>query len=174
MNSAISEDLWHLSDALLQSLGRCNRADYLARVLEPFGVKSERLRRAGVAKPYPVSLTGHGASLMLQCVNPDAAPDRQAWGLHSFTLEAGRWQGSWPRALDPANATPEAVVKLLANPDDEEILCTPQMTCFAIAGPAGQSRSLVALFDQRSQKFASLTLVRTSEWVFASVLPPWR
>ena len=170
----MSPELWTLSDALLQSLGRCNRADYLVRVLEPLGVKSERLRRANVANPYPVSLSEHGASLMLQCVASEAEPDLQAWGVHSFTLEAGRWQGNWPRALDPATATPEAVVKLLANPDDEEVLCTPQMACFAIAGPSGQTRSLVALFDQRSQKLASLTLARTGEWVFASVLPPWR
>jgi len=161
-----------VTEALLRTLGRHSSQGYLLKVLHDAGLDNSMLLRAAHDRPYPVAWPDQGLHLMLQCLDPQASGDARFWGLHSLTLDADNWRGAWLKGLNPATTTPEALVDLLAT-DKTQALCTADMACLTVPGIDGQIWSVVALFDERSNKLKSLTFTRTGEWVGASVLPPW-
>ena len=161
-----------VTEALLRTLGRHSRQDYLMQVLRSVGLDASALLRAAHDRPYTVTWPEHGLNLMLQCLDPQAHEDARSWGLHSITLDADRWQGAWLKGLNPATVTPEELIHLLS-PDEAQALCTADMACLTVPGIDGQTWSVVALFDARGKKLKSLTFTRTGEWIGASVLPPW-
>ena len=168
----IAGELAPVTEALLRTLGRHSRQGYLRGVLRDAGLENPELLRATSDRPYPVAWPTQGLNLMLQCLDPQAPEDQRTWGLHSITLDAARWPGAWLKGLNPATATPEDLVNLLAA-GSTEALCTPDMACLTVPGVDGQTWSVVALFDALSKKLKTLTFTRTGDWVSASVLPPW-
>lgn len=162
-----------LSETLLRTLGRCSAQGHLQRVLQHCGLSTDGLlREAPADKPYPVSWPAAGVSILMQRMNAATTEGEAAWGVQSVSLQAGSWRGPWLKDLDPQYATAQDVVALLA-PEDEEALCTPEMACVSTPGPDGQRWTVLALFDPEGAKLQSLTFTRASEWVAASVLPPW-
>lgn len=111
-----------LPHVLLQSLGHAHPQEFWVKALEIQFRSNGGLYQYGCGNPYHVN-AAPGLDLMLQCVMSDS-PTSQLWGLHSFTLHAGRWSGGWPQGLEPSTAGVEDVVKLFA-PDAETVMSRP-------------------------------------------------
>jgi len=155
--------LWQLSQVLLGTLGCHGPQDQLLAVLHECGLDSAGLLRQEPTSPYPVSWPEEGLTLQMQHIKPSAPEQDDTWGLHSITLEAGRWSGPWPAGMNPETVTPSELVELLA-PNKESALCTPTMVCLNVVSRPGRSWAGVALFDPDSGKFQSLTLARNGQW----------
>ena len=167
-----------LPDVLLQNLGRASRQDYLAQTLESEPLSRLKLHQHRDGGLYAVRFSQDGLDLMMQCVNPEAEETKSEWGLHSFTLHAPdsepihHWKGEWLRGIDPLRATRRDVDGLLASHGDA-VLGNPGITCFTVSGLGGQRWSLLFRFDAASSALQTMSVVRTGEWIPASVLPPW-
>ena len=151
-----------LPQPLLNHLGACSRLDTLAE-LPQVAVPLNTLRQHKNGDPYHVAIEAHGLTLTLQCTNPTEQPDEHQWGLHSITLNASTWDGSWPTGLNPQEATAADVVAVFA-PNPEEVMNMHPMLCFAIEGVAGQTWSVMAMFDAGSKKLSTFSLIRVGEW----------
>jgi hypothetical protein len=121
------------------------------------------LRQHKNSDPHHVSIDSHGVTLTLQCINPNAQPEEQTWGLHSITLNAPTWKGGWPTGLNPQEATADDVVAVFA-PNPEEVMNMHPMLCFAVEGLAGQTWSVMALFEAEGKKLSSFSLLRVGQW----------
>src|SRR5258708_6919595 len=117
-----------LMDAVLRTLGRHSRQDYLRLALHQAGLSDTQLLKIDHAPPYPVTWAETGLGLVLQRLAWGDMPGAPTWGVHSVTLDAQRWKGSWPMGLDPETVTAQEFVSLLAQ-DPAEALCLPQMAC---------------------------------------------
>lgn len=62
----MTTDLHLLTDALLQTLGRCSRQDYLRQMLRDCDMNAAALLRTGHERPYPVVWPEHGLALQVQ------------------------------------------------------------------------------------------------------------
>ncbi|GKS95367.1 hypothetical protein [Acidovorax sp. SUPP2825] len=167
-----------LPDLLLRSIGRYNRQHLLNRVLRSLDPPVLDLRQGHGTDPYPVGVESQGLDLMLQCMDPSLPEKEQLWGLHALTFHTplsrpGKpWQGEWPQGLEVATATAGDVVALLADKDDEAVLALPGMACFRVPGFDGQTWAVQCVFDGPGKTLKTLSLVRTGEWVGASLLRP--
>lgn len=170
--------LQSLPDVLIQSLGRTSCQEYLVRTLQTEASFTDHLRRHGDGEPYAVRIAQGGLDVVLQCVNPNAEEIQWQWGLHSFSLHTPHsesayfWKGSWMDGIDPAQATRHDIADLLT-PHGEVVLESPVLTCFTVFGLEDQRWSLLFRFDPESGKLLTLSVIKTGEWIPASVLPPW-
>ena len=151
-----------LPQPLLNHLGAFSRLDTLAE-LPQVPVSLNTLRHHKNGEPYHVAINVHGLTLTLQCTNPNAQPEKHQWGLHGITLNAATWDGGWPTGLNPQQATADDVVTLFA-PNPEEVMNMHPMLCFAIEGVAGQTWSVMAMFDAASKKLSTFGLIRVGQW----------
>jgi hypothetical protein len=147
---------------LITCLGATSRLDYLAESPQ-VTVELNALRQHKNGEPYHVAIDVHGLTLTLQCTNPSAQPDEHLWGLHGITLNATTWDSGWPSGLNPHEATADDVVALFA-PNPEEVMNMHPMLCFAIEGVAGQTWSVMAMFEAEGKKLSSFSLIRVGEW----------
>jgi hypothetical protein len=85
-----------LMDAVLRTLGRHSRQDYLRLALRQAGLSDAQLLKVDHAPPYPVAWAEMGLGLVLQRLAWGDMPGAPTWGVHSVTLDAQRWKGSWP------------------------------------------------------------------------------
>lgn len=161
--------LSRLPQPLLKYLGAYSRLGLLPDF--PYLTKStvERLRQHNNAQPYHASTGQQGLSLMLQCIDPKASPQELVWGLQGFTLQAGAWEGAWPAGMDANTATAKDVVALLSE-KPEEVMNMPPMVCFGIQGTAGQTWSVMAVFNA-SGKLDTFSLLRVGPWRGLEALP---
>lgn len=83
--------------------------------------------------------------------------------LHGITLNASTWDGGWPTGLNPQTATADDVVAAFT-PNPEEVMNMHPMLCFAVEGMAGQTWSVMAMFDAGSKKLSTFSLIRVGEW----------
>jgi hypothetical protein len=148
--------------ALLHHLGTHSNLQSVVAGL-PRAVPVEQLRQHQSADPYHVNLDDQGLTLTLQCINPTAQPEELTWGLHGFTLDAASWDGGWHAGLNPHEATASDVLAVFA-PNPEEVVNMHPMLCFAIEGPAGQTFSVMALFEAPGKKLSSLSFLRVGDW----------
>jgi len=160
-----------LLQALLHTLGRHSSQADLLEALRQCGMDGVELLRQGPVRPYPVIWPQAGLAVLMQHIKSDTEPQKHTWGLHSITLEAGRWPGPWPKGFNPDTVTVDDLVSLLAQ-DKAQALCTPEMVCLTTALMEGQTWSAVALFDPVSGKLQNLTLARQGEWIDASPQQP--
>jgi hypothetical protein len=151
-----------LPQQLLNHLGACSRLDTLAE-LQQLTVPLSTLREHENANLYHVAIAPRGVTLTLQCVNPNAKPDEHQWGLNGITLNSATWDGGWPTGLNPQEATADDVVSLFA-PNSEEVANMHPMLCFAIEGVAGQTWSVMAMFEAEGKKLSSFSLIRVGAW----------
>ena len=151
-----------LEPQLLSHLGAHSRLEALAE-LRQVAVPLNTLRHHKSGDPYHVANDSHGLTLTLQCTNPTAQPDEHQWGLHGITLNAATWDGGWPTGLNPQEATADDVLALFA-PTHEEVVNMHPMLCFSIEGVADQTWSVMAMFDARSKKLSTFSLIRVGEW----------
>jgi hypothetical protein len=151
-----------LPQQLLNHLGACSRLETLAE-LPQVTTSLSALRQHKSGEPYHVAINPHGLTLTLQCTNPNAPPEEHLWGLHGITLNAATWDGGWPTGLNPHEATADDVVSLFA-PNPEEVMNTHPMLCFAVEGAAGQTWSVMAMFDAGSKQLSTFSLIRVGEW----------
>ena len=151
-----------LPPPLLNHLGACSRLDTLTE-LPQAALSLNTLRQHKSGEPYHVAVEAKGLTLTLQCTNPNFQPEEHQWGLHGITLNAATWDGGWPTGLNPREATAEDVVALFA-PNPEEVMNMHPMLCFAVEGVAGQTWSVMAMFDEGSKKLSSFSLIRVGEW----------
>lgn len=147
---------------LLNHLGAYSRLDTLAE-LPQVAVPLNTLRQHKNGEPHHVAIDAHGLTLTLQCINLAAQPEEHQWGLHGITLSASTWNSGWPTGLNPREATADDVLALFA-PNPEEVMNMSPMLCFAIEGVAGQTWSVMAMFDASSKKLSSFSLIRVGEW----------
>jgi hypothetical protein len=162
-----------LMDAVLRTLGRHSRQDYLRLALRQAGLSDAQLLKVDHAPPYPVAWAEMGLGLVLQRLAWGDMPGAPTWGVHSVTLDAQRWKGSWPMGLNPETVTAQEFVSLLAQ-DQAEALCLPQMACCTTRGFDEQTWALVAVFGGASGALQNLTVSRVGEWVGISMLPAWQ
>jgi hypothetical protein len=158
----MTQSLLSLPQSLLNHLGASSRLDTLSD-LPQLPVPLNILRRHKGADLYHVAINPQGLTLTLQCTNPNAQPDEQLWGLHGITLNAATWNGGWPTGLNPQEATAEDVLTLFA-PNPEEVMNLHPMLCFAIEGMAGQTWSVMAMFDSATKKLSTFGLIRVGDW----------
>ena len=158
MNSCLAS----LPNALINHLGKYSRLNEFLEIPQTASHFRD-LRKNNKGDPYHVAIDAHGLTVTLQCMNPDAQPEDQTWGLHGITLNANVWDGGWPTGLNPQTATATDVVALFA-PKPEEVVNMHPMLCFAIEGAAGQTWSVMAMFDASSKKLRSFSLIRVGEW----------
>lgn len=151
-----------LPTALFDHLGACSRLERLVEMPQ-VAVPLSALRQHQSGNPYHVAIEAHGLTLTLQCTNPNAQPEEHQWGLHGITLNATTWDGGWPTGLNPQEATADDVMALFA-PNPEAVANMHPMLCFAIEGVAGQTWSVMAMFDAGSKKLSSFSLIRVGEW----------
>ena len=151
-----------LPKPLLNNLGAYSRLDTLTE-LPQVAIPLNTLRQHKSGEPYHVTIDAHGLTLTLQCINPNAQPEEHQWGLHGITLNAATWDGDWPTGLNPHEATADDVVSLFA-PNPEEVMNMHPMLCFAIEGVAGQTWSVMAMFEAEGKKLSSFSLIRVGEW----------
>lgn len=154
--------LYTLPQPLLNHLGACSRLDSIAGIRQ-INMQLSFLRQHNSGEPYHVSNDSQGLTLTLQCINPSALPEEHHWGLHGITLDAAIWDGGWPTGLSPQKATAEDVAALFG-PNPEEVVRMHPMLCFAIEGLAGQTLSVIALFEAAGKTLSSFSLLRTGEW----------
>ncbi|XVJ69655.1 MAG: hypothetical protein HEQ39_08370 [Rhizobacter sp.] len=147
---------------LLNHLGACSRLDTLIESPQ-VTVPSSTLRQHQRSEPYHVAIDAQGVTLTLQCTNPNVQPDEHLWGLHGITLSASTWNSGWPTGLNPREATADDVLALFT-PNPEEVMNMDPMLCFAIEGVAGQTWSVMAMFDASGKKLSSFSLIRVGEW----------
>ena len=147
---------------LLHHLGTHSHLQTLVAGL-PQAVPVEQLRQHHSADPYHVNLDDQGLTLTLQCTNPNDLPEEHTWGLHGFTLDAAAWGGGWPAGLNPHEATVNDVLAVFA-PNPEEAVNMHPMLCFAFEGLAGQTCSVMALFEAPGKKLSSLSFLRVGDW----------
>jgi hypothetical protein len=158
----MNKNLSALSPLLLNHLGACSRLDTLAE-MPGVTIPLSTLRQYENGELYHVALNAHGVTLTLQCTNPDVQPEEHQWGLHGITLNAATWDGGWPTGLNPHEATADDVMALFA-PNPEEVANMHPMLCFALEGLAGQTWSVMAMFEAEGKKLSSFTLLRVGEW----------
>jgi hypothetical protein len=151
-----------LPSLLLNHLGACSRLDTLTESAH-VATSLNALRLHKSSEPYHVAINPQGVTLTLQCTNPQAQPDEHLWGLHGITLNAAAWDGGWPAGLSPKEATAADVIALFA-PDPEEVMNMHPMLCFAVEGLAGQTWSVMAMFEAEGKKLSSFSLIRVGEW----------
>ncbi|XJC75198.1 hypothetical protein ACHFCA_33955 [Delftia tsuruhatensis] len=87
-----------LMDAVLRTLGRHSRQDYLRLALHQAGLSDAQLLKIDHAPPYPVTWAETGLGLVLQRLAWGDMPGAPTWGVHSVTLDAQRWKGPGPWA----------------------------------------------------------------------------
>jgi hypothetical protein len=158
----MNQNLSPLPELLLSHLGACSRLDTLT-ALPLVTVPLSTLRQHKGTDPYHVAINPQGLTLTLQCTNPTAQSDEHQWGMHGITLNAATWDGGWPTGLNPQEATADDVVALFA-PNPEELMNMHPMLCFAVEGMAGQTWSVMAMFDAGSKKLSTFSLVRVGPW----------
>jgi hypothetical protein len=151
-----------LPQLLLNHLGACSRLETLTE-LSQVPVPLSTLRQHKNGEQHHFSIDAHGLTLTLQCTNPNAQPEEHQWGLHAITLSAATWDSGWPTDLNPHEATAADVVAVFS-PNSEEVINMHPMLCFAIEGIAGQTWSVVAMFDFESKKLSTFGLIRVGEW----------
>lgn len=151
-----------LPEPLLNHLGASSRLETLAE-LPQVTTPLSALRQQKNGDLYHVDIEAHGLTLTLQCTNATAQPDEHQWGLHGITLNAANWDGGWPKGLNPQEATAADVLAVFA-PNPEEVINMHPMLCFAIEGVASQTWSVMAMFDARSKKLSTFSLIRVGEW----------
>lgn len=165
-----------LPDLLLQHLGRCSRIDALVGALESRSPPVLGIRQAHSDKPYHVSMTG--CDLTMQCVNPHAKASARMWGLHGFTLHTihsqplSPWRWKWPDGVAAGEATAQNVLRAFSVPSEEAVVMHPTL-CFTVPGIGEQTWTVMCLFDERTKKLRTFSLVRAGDWVVASVLSEW-
>ena len=158
----MNKNLAFLPPLLLNHLGASSGLDTLTE-LQQVAVPLSTLRQHKNGEQYHVAIDAHGLTMTLQCTNPNAQPEEHLWGLHGITLSASTWDGGWPTALNPHEATANDVVALFA-PNPEEVMNLHPMLCFAIEGLGGQTCSVLAVFDSQSKKLSTFSLLRVGEW----------
>jgi len=171
----MATSLHYLTDALMWTLGRHSRQEYLRQMLRDCGMDDAALLRAGGERPYAVAWPDHGLVLQVQSiVSPDAPPENCSWGLHSITFEAANWRGPWPGRLNPESATVDDWLKALPGGlgVQTEIVRTPELVCLTLPGRDSQTWSVVAVFNPTA-RLQSLTFARAGDWVAASIVSPW-
>ncbi len=147
---------------LLNHLGAYSRLHTLME-LPQVTVPLDVMRQQKKGEPYRVNIDAHGLTLTLQCTNPKAEPDKHQWGLHGITLNVSTWDADWPTGLNPHEANIDDVMSPFA-PDSQEVFNMPPMLCFPIQGIADQTWSVVAEFDEQTDKLKTFTLLRIGEW----------
>jgi hypothetical protein len=157
------QSLSPLPQALLAHLGAYSRLNTLIELPQVASVSLGALCQHTSTDPYHVGIGPHGLTLTLQCINPTAPPEEHTWGLHGFTLDSAAWNGGWPAGLNPHEATASDVLAVFA-PNPEEVMNMNPMLCFAVEGMAGQTWSVMAMFDATSKKLSSFSLIRVGEW----------
>ena len=158
----MTQSLLSLPQLLLNHLGATSRLDTLAE-LRQVTIPLNTLRQHKSGEPHHVTIDAHGLTLTLQCINPNAQPEEHQWGLHGITLNAATWDGGWPTGLNPHEATADDVVSLFA-PNPEEVMNMHPMLCFATEGVAGQTWSVMAMFESAGKTLSSFSLIRVGEW----------
>ncbi len=161
--------LTSLPKPLLDHLGAFSRLELLAKFTQTADLTPNRLRQKNNGQPYHIATGRQGLSLMLQCLNPDAPSEECTWGLQGFTLKANAWDGAWPTGMDANTATAKDVVALLSE-KPEEVMNMPPMVCFGIQGTAGQTWSVMAVFNA-SGKLDTFSLLRVGPWRGLEALP---
>jgi hypothetical protein len=151
-----------LPQLLMNHVGACSRLETLTE-LPQVTVSLSTLRQHKSGEPYHVVIDAHGLTLTLQCTNPTAQPDEHQWGLHGITLNAATWDCGWPTGMNPHEATAADVVALFA-PNPEEVMNMHPMLCFAVEGVAGQTWSVMVMFDAASKKLSTFGLIRVGQW----------
>ena len=151
-----------LPTALFEHLGALSRLERLVEIPQ-VAVSLSTLRQHRSGDPYHVAVQAKGLTLTLQCVTPNAPPEKHQWGLHGITLNAATWDGGWPTGLNPHEATADKVMASFA-PNPEEVANMHPMLCFAIEGVAGQTWSVMAMFEAEGKKLSSFSLIRVGEW----------
>ena len=151
-----------LPQLLMNHVGACSRLETLSD-LPQVTVPLSTLRQHKSGDPYHVAIEAHGLTLTLQCTNPTAQPEDHQWGLHGITLNATTWDGGWPIGLNPHEATADDVVAVFT-PNPEEVMNMHPMLCFAVEGVAGQTWSVMAMFDAASKKLSTFGLIRVGQW----------
>jgi len=158
----MNTSLYALPQLLVNHLGACSRLDSLA-ALPYIEVPLSILRQQKNDEPYHVVIEAHGLTLTLQCIEPNAMPEEQTWGLHGITLSVGNWSGGWPAGFEARQATAQDVIALFS-PPFEEIMDMHPMLCFTVEGVASQTLSVMAVFDTDSRKLVTFSLIRVGSW----------
>ena len=158
----MNKNLTFLQPVLLNHLGAYGRLDALSDPPQ-VTVSLSALRQHTSVEPYHVAVETKGLTLTLQCANPNAKSDEHQWGLHGITLNAATWDGGWPTGLNPQTATADDVLALFT-PNPEEAMNIHPMLCFAIEGVAGQTWSVMAMFESAGKTLSSFSLIRVGEW----------
>ncbi len=78
-------------------------------------------------------------------------------------MNAATWDGGWPKGLNPQEATAADVLALFA-PNPEEVMNMHPMLCFAVEGMAGQTWSVMAMFDDHTKCLSTFSLMRVGDW----------
>lgn len=151
-----------LPTKLLNHIGAFSRLETLAE-LPQVDLPLNTLRQHKNGDPYHVAIDPHGLTLSLQCMNLNARPEEQTWGLHSITLNATTWNGGWPTGLNPNETTADDVLAVFT-PNPEEVANMHPMLCFAVEGVAGQTWSVMVMFDAESKNLSSFSLIRLGDW----------
>ena len=178
-----------LPESLLRLLGQAHDPETLTQGLGKYAPSDSELFQDCHGEPYAVTAKGQGLGLMVQCLNPQAPQESKLWGLQalSFATAAGNpmapWAGPWPHGLNPATASAQDLVQLMAAPAEppktatpnnapkqsEEVktlLVTQQMCAFEMPGYGQQRWMVQALFHMQSHKLSQLMLLRQSDWVY--------
>jgi len=178
MTGIDKHELGDVPEFLLRTLGTASTHHYLAEYLEAGDPKLMGLLCVGHDDFYPVTSQGLGLTLMIQDIDYRAPPSTRFWGLHSISLHSSNastkvtWRGAWPGGLDPIQATANDVVQCFQL-TEEAALISPELVCFTYPGRHDSPWAVQCEFDLFSKTLHTLSLIRTGDWLMASMLPPW-